>query len=93
MGMTKMEYDRLVAEAFNAGSDARIAGRPLDANPYEQRGAAVHAFSSWRHGWVHADDEWASDARWETSPLPPVAGEGETRTLEFLERLYAGGGS
>jgi hypothetical protein len=43
---------------FNRGSDARLAGVPLKANPYLGASAV-----DWRRGWMHVDKEWGADAR------------------------------
>lgn len=59
------------AMAFGEGSDSRIAGRPLTANPYgslrEQNG-----YHGWRLGWLSAEKEWAVQARWPHRLLPLV---------------------
>lgn len=46
--------------AFNAGSDARLSGLPLGANPY-QEGDGLYRF--WRRGWRHVDLFWGVDGR------------------------------
>ena len=56
------------ARAFNAGSDARLAGKQRKCS-YE---VAVLA-SQWYAGWDHVQTNWARCAkRWRTRPLPAV---------------------
>jgi hypothetical protein len=63
------------ARAFNRGSDARLAGRSIGANPY--RGDGFYA-DSWRRGWQDVDRYWGSwvERRWPVRPLPVVAAAG-----------------
>jgi hypothetical protein len=57
--------------AFNEGSDARILGIPISANPYknEDRGMAGY----WENGWWHVQAKRGRDARWPVRPLPEVS--------------------
>ena len=51
-----MDGDDSLARAFNAGSDARIAGRPMVAvHPYR---GIEKLCSLWYMGWRHVDREW-----------------------------------
>ena len=64
-------YDRLEsARAFNRGSDARLAGRPLSANPYPATPEDGRQWQNWRYGWQHADASWGLDAKWPVKELP-----------------------
>lgn len=55
------------ADAFNLGSDARIAGHPYC--PYAEYTMLA---SYWQAGYFHADKFWGVDAKWEVMPLPEV---------------------
>jgi hypothetical protein len=57
-------------KAFNEGSDARIAGIPLAANPY-LTGSGYYSY--WRMGWKDVESNWGQDAFWPVKPLPLVA--------------------
>lgn len=61
------------AYAFNLGCDARLAGRPLRANPFCPTNSA-HLWQCWARGWRHVQKDWASLVRdrWRVRPLPPV---------------------
>ncbi len=61
-----MSKEEQMNAAFNAGSDARIAGVPLVANPYEN--ATEREF--WSRGWRQVASQWAIDAKWPTITLP-----------------------
>lgn len=61
------------AEAFNAGCDARLAGKPLSANPY-RRCDENDKNINWRMGWNHVDSWWGEDATWPYRCLPEVCG-------------------
>ena len=57
--------------AFNLGSDSRINGEPLSANPYTGGGSPEG--SAWHRGWRDADLYWGSEvARRTFRPLPEV---------------------
>ncbi len=67
--------DAMYARAFGAGSDARLAGRPLSANPYG-RGQEDNEHKGWQAGWVSVDSSWASHpirGRWTVRPLLEVS--------------------
>lgn len=57
------------SRAFNEGCDARLAGHPLSANPYDFLTAEA---KTWRDGWNHVDKYWGRDAGGKAPPLPPV---------------------
>lgn len=61
------------ARAFSAGTDARLAGLPITANPHH--GVADPGGSlgrAWRAGWLDAEKFWGLWARWPVKPLPAV---------------------
>lgn len=62
------------ARAFNRGSDARLRGEPMTANPYPST-TAISEHAYWRMGWQSVDQEWGSRSRpgryW-IRPLPLV---------------------
>jgi hypothetical protein len=62
------------AHAFGEGADARLAGRPVDANPYGQ-GAEKCLRVAWDSGWRHVHRSWGCDVGagwWAVRPLPRV---------------------
>lgn len=59
-----------LAEFFNAGSDARLAGVPLADNPYPPQGDSRYSY--WRMGWIDVEKHWGEWARWPVVKLPPV---------------------
>lgn len=62
-----MSKEETMSAAFNAGSDARIAGVPYAANPYYgDRGMY------WGAGWRQCERQWAVDAKWPTLRLPQM---------------------
>ena len=65
------------AVAFSKGCDARLAGKPLHANPYRR---IVHesAWLGWRRGWLHCSRSWAEQVRgrWTFIDLPPMSRDG-----------------
>ena len=67
-----MPESRECARAFGEGSDARLRGETMFANPYEH-GTPCRAF--WLRGWRHVADEWGEDARWPVRGLPGVGRE------------------
>lgn len=69
-----MTQKKSVARAFSEGGDARLAGQPRTANPY-QPGKHRHEHDAWLRGWAHCDRQWAKHARWLVRPLPPVLTE------------------
>lgn len=48
------------ARAFNLGSDARLAGQPIDANPYSR---AESYWKRWREGWQDVNLHWCAWVR------------------------------
>ncbi len=52
--------DSTFAPAFNRGCDARLAGQPLSANPFNTNGTSEERnFAQyWRKGWHDVDDHW-----------------------------------
>lgn len=60
-----------MAAIFNAGCDARLAGKDYDENPYAQ-GLQEGPHIQWLRGWLHVDRYWGFDARWPVRRLPPV---------------------
>jgi hypothetical protein len=60
------------AVAFNAGSDARLAGLPLTLNPYYWQS---HMAAAWREGWHDVNGNWGHDAGDAVRPLPRVSNE------------------
>ncbi len=72
--MNEVDHSQYAA-AFNSGSDARLAGRPLSANPYG-RGAEDNEHKGWAAGWASVDEGWASHpirGRWTVRPLLEVS--------------------
>jgi ribosome modulation factor len=65
------ESDR-IAKAFGQGSDARLAGLTLDANPY--RYCYNRLIRAWRSGWYDVEDCWGYlvRGRWPIRQLPEV---------------------
>lgn len=63
------------AVAFNAGSDARLAGAPPGINPY-QRSHQQYEHDAWDAGYRDVDKFWGVDAKWPVKRLPVVLGEG-----------------
>ena len=60
-----------LALAFNAGSDARLAGRSINANPHDSvTDASVYA--AWRRGYIHVNTSWGLGAKWPVRPLPAI---------------------
>ena len=56
--------------AFNQGSDARIAGRPLTCNPYH---GECPERSAWMRGWRDVEHYWGTRVTRRTvRPLPEV---------------------
>lgn len=64
----------LLAKAFNAGSDARLAGLPLTANPHEPVPGKQCEHHSWMQGWqdVHRHYSKLVASRWKFRKLPSV---------------------
>lgn len=52
--------DDVSAATFNYGSDARIAGTPLESFPYPN---STHEQRQWFSGWIHAHTYWGKDAK------------------------------
>jgi ribosome modulation factor len=69
----------LWAMAFNAGSDARIAGQPITACPYDATGRVNQERELWKAGWRSVHREWGLDAKWPVRALPAVAGRGKEK--------------
>ena len=63
------EQDSHIARCFNAGCDARLAGRPMSENPYVGDSASM---SAWRQGWRNVAMSWGSGVvrRWPFRQLP-----------------------
>ncbi len=65
--------DNLTSLAFNHGSDSRLRGEPVTANPHS---AAGHdsVFRAWREGWHSVDRGWGRGVlgRWQVRTLPAV---------------------
>ena len=76
-GMTKQPTPTRedVAEAFNAGSDARHAGLSMSANPYQKQVGQAILSKAWKEGWLHMNTCWRSAAPWRGLPLPKVRAE------------------
>ncbi len=67
--------DAMYARAFSAGSDARLAGRPLSANPYG-RGSEDNEHKGWAAGWTDVDKAYGQHpirGRWAVRPLLEVS--------------------
>ena len=64
-----MEYQA----AFNAGSDARLDGWPLSANPYAASAGGNSPRAGWRDGWHNVQYTWGIGARWPHRSLPAVS--------------------
>ncbi len=61
------------AVAFGQGADARLAGLPLVACPYQTAGDGNYDLArTWRAGWCHANDFFGVDAKWYVRPLPAI---------------------
>lgn len=64
------------ATAFNQGSDARLSGTALSANPYGQCLAEHELHYSWLRGWRDVHKNWAKQRpRYLETPLfalPPI---------------------
>lgn len=63
--------DKYDGWAFNRGCDARIAGKPMAANPF---GEGDQFTFGWNHGWLDVDRNWGSDSRHPVRPLPEITG-------------------
>lgn len=64
-----------INRAFNLGSDARIHGLPLTANPFESRKALgdTYLWQMWVNGWRHVNSSWNVDNQYyPVGNLPPV---------------------
>jgi ribosome modulation factor len=55
--------------AFNMGSDARLAGKSMDRNPYVERS---HSWKYWNMGWRDVNKNWGAWAKWPVKNLPEV---------------------
>lgn len=68
-----MDHQAIMEAAFNQGADARLAGRPLDSNPFPP---GSNAKRLWAAGWKDANDHWGQRARkYRSIPaLKPLAG-------------------
>lgn len=62
------------ARAFNEGSDARLAGEPVTANPYTKREDT--AYFAWRAGWRDVDHYWPRPLP--SRPLPREISDANT---------------
>lgn len=61
-----------IAAAFNAGSDARLAGAPLTDNPYLGIGDAAKLSRAWANGWHDVATYWGRISRRPVRKLQPV---------------------
>lgn len=70
-GSTPAPSDQTAA-AFAAGCDARLAGKPLAANPHRPKTGVLG--SAWRDGWLEAQRNYGKHVagRWCVAPLPEV---------------------
>ena len=55
-------------EAFNRGCDARLAGQPVTACPYD----IPQYRHLWKQGWWHVQRHWGRDAKWPVRRLPRI---------------------
>ena len=55
--------------AFNAGCDARLAGKSLRDNPH---GSGQTWYSAWRYGWLDVERNWGIDAKRPVAELPAL---------------------
>jgi hypothetical protein len=64
--------DTATAIAFNQGSDARLRGQPMTANPFSS------GYPEWRYwlmGWQDVDEHWGNDTNRTIQRLPLVQGK------------------
>lgn len=64
-----MSIPLTINRAFNLGSDARIKGKPPQANPFEGYNSTLAYW--WRQGWYDAERYWGRENR-AARQLPPV---------------------
>lgn len=60
------------AAAFNAGCDARLAGKPQSSCPAKGDSWELR---QWVTGYDHVDRFWGIDAKWPVRRLPEVESE------------------
>ena len=65
----KMDDEAGGAVFFNAGADARQAGRDRTTNPYDAKSSAA---LWWSHGWDYLDRTWGVNAKGPVPALPPA---------------------
>lgn len=66
----------MVPKAFGDGADARLAGKPLSANPYTANVGRVDASleAAWVRGWEDVAQFWGrNEHRRPVRELPPVS--------------------
>mgnify|MGYP001559220767 CR=1 FL=1 len=57
--------------AFNFGSDARLGGRTVFANPYYPNSLeSIY----WLRGWEDVHKHWGQEANWPVRRLPSIGG-------------------
>ncbi len=66
-------WSAAAVKAFNRGSQARINGEPLSANPYTGN-ARQNERAAWVDGWWDCEWFWSAEVcgRWEFTPLPAL---------------------
>ena len=71
--MYDSRIERTYAKPFNEGSDARLAGKSVNRNPYDKE-LQFGLWRYWRIGWNHVEDFWGDKAkgRWPVTPLVEV---------------------
>lgn len=71
MRYSEAKYAESPDSFFGRGCDARLAGHPVEACPYEPSG---YAFIQWVAGWRHVHTYWGNlvFGRWAYRPLPLV---------------------
>ena len=68
--MVAAENSRYSAKVFNEGSDARLEGIPLAANPHA---LSPDDYRLWRRGWLDVHWHFGECAKWPIDKLPEVA--------------------
>jgi hypothetical protein len=69
---TRVPDQAAIAQAFSAGSDARIAGWGLADNPYVSTSdnPTRRLYAAWKQGWRHVEAAFGLDSKWATLRLP-----------------------
>lgn len=65
------------SRAFSLGSDARIAGQPMTANPYPVAEKAIR--KAWQEGWWDVHHFWNAWAQWQKYPTRELPASGTGR--------------